>query len=345
MNPETWKRSGRAAGILLPSALALLLIAGCGPSRVAKEQLDIARKTYAEAKADPEVATLAPVQLAEAERAVREAEQAGRSSDMLHLGYLAEQKSRIAMTVAEGKVAERDTQKLTTETAELIAQKQRLDRQRELEKRQALTEAERARLAAEQARLAAEQARLEAEQARLAARTEAERATAAEKEAEAARLAALADAERAARAKADADALMQELSELKAQQTERGIVLTMGEVLFAFAKADLSTGAHRSVSRLAAFLQKYPNRSVLIEGHTDSVGSDEYNLDLSRRRAESVKARLVMDGVEPGRITTVGYGKRFPAFSNDTAANRAMNRRVEVVILHEGVDPKSQLRE
>lgn len=338
MNPETRKRSGRAAGILLPSALALLLIAGCGPSRVAKEQLDTARQAYAQAKADPEVATLAPVQLAEAERAVGAAERAGSSSDMLHLGYLAEQKSRIAMTYAEGKAAERDAQKLNTETAELIAQKQKLDRQRELEKQQALT-------AAERARLAAEQARLEAEQARLAARTEAERAAAAEKEAEAARLAGEAEAERAARAQADAEALMQELSDLKAQQTERGIVLTMGEVLFAFAKADLSTGAHRSVSRLAAFLQKYPNRSVLIEGHTDSVGSDEYNLDLSRRRAESVKARLVMDGVEPGRITTVGYGKKFPAFSNDTAANRAMNRRVEVIILHEGVDPNTQIRE
>lgn len=335
MNPETRKRSGRAAGILLPSALALFLIAGCGPSRVAKEQLDTARKTYAQAKADPEVAALAPVQLAEAERAVREAEQAGRSSDMLHLGYLAEQKSRIAMTVAEGKAAERDAQKLNTETAELIAQKQRLDRQRELERRQALTDAERARLSAAEEAERAARARLEAEEARLAARTEAERAALAAKEAEEARLAR----------EADVEALMQELSELKAQQTERGIVLTMGDVLFAFGKADLSPKAHRSVDKLAAFLQKYPNRSVLIEGHTDSVGSEEYNLGLSRRRAESVKAKLALDGVDPGRITTMGYGKKFPAFSNDTAANRALNRRVDVIILHEGVDPKTQFRE
>jgi outer membrane protein OmpA-like peptidoglycan-associated protein len=164
-------------------------------------------------------------------------------------------------------------------------------------------------------------------------------------DAERARMAAKVEAERAAKAKAEADMLMKELSELKARQTDRGIVLTIGEVLFAFAKADLSSKADKNVYKLANFLQKYPNRNVLIEGHTDNIGSEEYNLDLSRRRAESVRGKLIRDGVGPDRITTVGYGKKYPAVSNDTDANRALNRRVEVIILNEGVQAETQLRE
>ncbi|MGA7105792.1 MAG: OmpA family protein [Candidatus Deferrimicrobiaceae bacterium] len=269
---------------------------------MAKDQLEKARKTYAQAKADPEVTALAPIHLSDAEKAIQEAEHAGNSDEMIHKSYLAERKAQIAMTVAEGKKAEANIQKLNTQTAELIAQNQKLDQQRELEAR-------RAQMAAEQARRAAQM-----------------------------------EAEAAAKAKADADKLMKELADLKAKQTERGIVLTIGEVLFAFGKADLSSKADRNVDKLAKFLKKYPNRNVLIEGHTDSIGSEEYNLDLSQRRAESVKEKLVGDGVGPDRITTVGYGKKYPAVSNDTEANRALNRRVEVIILNEGVQAETQLR-
>jgi len=122
-------------------------------------------------------------------------------------------------------------------------------------------------------------------------------------------------------------------------------VLTIGDVLFAFGKADLSSKADRSVEKLAAFLKKYPNRNVLIEGHTDSIGSDDYNLGLSRLRSESVKGKLVADGLDLGRITTVGYGKKYPAYPNDTDANRAQNRRVEVIIMNEGVKAESQMRQ
>jgi outer membrane protein OmpA-like peptidoglycan-associated protein len=185
----------------------------------------------------------------------------------------------------------------------------------------------------------------EAEKARAAAAVEATRAAQAKQEAENARRAAQAEAEKAARAKAEADQLMRELSELKAQQTERGIVLTIGDVLFATGKADLSPDANKSVARLAEFLKKYPNRNVLIEGHTDSVGKDDYNLALSQKRADSVKAQLVGDGIEAARITTVGYGKKYPVASNDTMAGKAQNRRVDVVILNEGVSAETQMRE
>jgi len=351
MNPVTGNRMGNGAWWILPLGLALL-VAGCGPSKMAKDQLEKARQAYARAEADPNVKNLAPAFLSDAGQAVQEAEQAWNTEDMLHLSYLAEGKSNIAMTVAEGKMAERETQKLNEETAIAIQQKQKLDRQREIEKQKAQMDAEKAKMEADQARLAAAaeveratKAKAEAEQARLAAAAEADRANRAKAEAEQARMAAQVETEKAARARAEADMLMKELSDLKAKQTERGIVLTIGDVLFAFGKSDLSSKADRSVETLAAFLQKYPNRNVLIEGHTDSIGSDDYNLGLSRLRSESVKGRLIADGLDAGRITTVGYGKKFPAFSNDTEANRAQNRRVEVIILNEGVNAESQLRQ
>jgi outer membrane protein OmpA-like peptidoglycan-associated protein len=137
---------------------------------------------------------------------------------------------------------------------------------------------------------------------------------------------------------------MKELSELKAQQTERGIVLTIGDVLFATGKANLSSAADKSVAKLAEFLKKYPTRNVLIEGHTDSVGSDDFNLALSQQRANSVKARLVADAVDAARITTVGYGEKYPVASNDTKAGKAQNRRVDLIVLNEGVKAETQMR-
>ena len=344
MNPVKRKRTGIALWGILSVGLALL-VAGCGPSKMAKDQLEKARQAYTAAQGNPDVKTLAPIHLSDAGKTFQEAERAGGNEDMLHLSYLAEQKSRTAVAVAQGKKAEAETKTLNEEMARAIQKKNELDRQRELAKKQAEEEAERARRAAMSEAERAEKAKREAEQARLAAAAEVEKAARAKAEAEQARLAAAAEAERAARARAEADQLMRELSDLKAKQTERGIVLTIGDVLFAFGKADLSPNAYRSVEKLAAFLIKYPNRNVLIEGHTDSVGSDDYNLGLSRLRSESVKTKLIGDGIDAARITTVGYGKKYPAFPNDTEANRAQNRRVEVIILNEGVQAESQMRE
>jgi len=293
-------------GILLPFGLLLLFIAGCGPSQkemMAKDQMDRAKKAYAEAKANPNVEAYAPMELQEAGKAVQEAEKAKETEDILQLGYIAERKTQFALTIADGKVAERDIDKLNVEKAEMNAKKQTL----------------------------------EAERARVAAAAETEKAAKAKSAAEM-------EAAKAAKAKAESDQLMKELASLKAQQTERGIVLTIGDVLFATGKADLSANADKSVAKLAEFLKKNPNRNVLIEGHTDSVGKDDSNLALSQKRADSVKAKLVADGIEAGRITTVGYGKKFPVASNDTKAGKAQNRRVDVVILNEGVKAESQIR-
>jgi len=122
------------------------------------------------------------------------------------------------------------------------------------------------------------------------------------------------------------------LSDLQAKQTKRGIVLTLGDVLFAFDKAELKPGGERAAGRLAEFLQEYPERRIRVEGYTDSVGSADYNAQLSMRRAEAVKAAVVSHGISPSRIVTEGYGEAYPVASNDDPGGRQRNRRVEILI-------------
>ena len=339
MNHIIFRWMKRSFALLIP---VLFLIAGCANSQqemVAKDQLERARSAYMQAKSNRNVEALAPLPFADAGKAMQAAEQAKGAVEMEQLGYIAEKKSLIAMTTAEGKMAENEIEKLNRDTANIIAEK------RTQEARVAQKEAENARLLAMTEAERAAKAKKEAEEARSLAAAETEQATRAKAEAEQARMAARAEAERAARAKSAADQLMRELSDLKAKQTERGIVLTIGDVLFATGKADLSSDALRSVDKLADFLQKYPNRNVLIEGQTDSVGSDEFNLTLSQKRADSVKETLTSRGIGEGRIATKGYGKKYPVASNDTAAGKQQNRRVEVIILNEGVKAETQFRQ
>ncbi|NLY58785.1 MAG: OmpA family protein [Gammaproteobacteria bacterium] len=132
------------------------------------------------------------------------------------------------------------------------------------------------------------------------------------------------------------DAQIRQLQqELDAKQTERGSVVTFGSVLFEVSKADLKPAANAEVQKLARFLQQHADRKVLIEGFTDSTGSDAYNLQLSQARADSVRHALVRAGVAPERIQTVGLGKAHPVADNNSASSRAMNRRVEVTISHD----------
>jgi outer membrane protein OmpA-like peptidoglycan-associated protein len=123
----------------------------------------------------------------------------------------------------------------------------------------------------------------------------------------------------------------QELQDLQAKQTDRGMVMTLSDVLFDTGQATLKPGADRALDRLAQFLKDSPNSAVLIEGHTDSVGTDDYNLALSQRRAQSVADALSSRGISSDRIQTKGLGKAYPVASNDTQARRQQNRRVEIV--------------
>jgi outer membrane protein OmpA-like peptidoglycan-associated protein len=174
---------------------------------------------------------------------------------------------------------------------------------------------------ADDARVAAGQA--ERDQIQLNARTR--EVNSATRDAEAAKLARDQEAQKAA-------ALQAEVEALKAKSTDRGLVLTLGDVLFDSGQATLSPGAARNLDGLVQFLTEHPDRRVEIDGYTDSVGTDAFNQDLSQRRADAVKATLVGRGIDPMRIATRGFGKEFALASNADASGRQRNRRVEVVI-------------
>ncbi|WP_028695301.1 OmpA family protein [Pseudomonas cremoricolorata] len=151
-----------------------------------------------------------------------------------------------------------------------------------------------------------------------------------------------------AKARLDArDAQIKKLqNELNAKQTDRGTLVTFGDVLFDFNKAELKSSALPNITKLAQFLSENPERKVIVEGYTDSVGSDSYNLSLSDRRAGAVSTALVRAGVDPSRIVSQGYGKQYPVADNTSNSGRAQNRRVEVTISNDNqpVAPRSTIR-
>jgi outer membrane protein OmpA-like peptidoglycan-associated protein len=133
----------------------------------------------------------------------------------------------------------------------------------------------------------------------------------------------------------DADAARRELEAMKAKETERGMVLTLSDVLFDTAAATLKPGATLAIDRLAQFLESNPDTRLIIEGHTDNRGSDAYNEDLSQRRARAVAAELTARGIDPARFQAIGRGEGFPVADNGTAEGRQQNRRVEIVFSDE----------
>jgi outer membrane protein OmpA-like peptidoglycan-associated protein len=138
--------------------------------------------------------------------------------------------------------------------------------------------------------------------------------------------------QQAAQANQEAARLQAEVEQLKATPTPRGLVLTLGDVLFDTGRAELNPGSFRKLDQLAQFLNEHKERRVQVDGFTDSVGSDSYNEELSRRRADSVKSALLMRGIDASRISTQGYGKAYPVANNTDSGGRQLNRRVEVVI-------------
>lgn len=168
------------------------------------------------------------------------------------------------------------------------------------------------------------------DQARLQARTaEAEQA---KRSAEQAQQQA-ASAQAAQRdAQAQADRLAAQLADLQAQKTERGTVITFGDVLFNVDQSALTAQGMAVARKLADVLQQNPDRTVLVEGFTDSTGTAAHNLQLSQRRAEAVRAALVGMGIERSRVETRGYGEAYPVASNATSGDRQLNRRVEIVL-------------
>ncbi|TYC56826.1 OmpA family protein [Marinobacter sp. BW6] len=150
---------------------------------------------------------------------------------------------------------------------------------------------------------------------------------------DAARLAAR--TQEADRARLQAEELQRQVKNLEAEATERGLVLTLGDVLFATGSSEIQGGTNQNLEELVSFLNQYPDRQVLIEGHTDNVGSASFNETLSRQRAESVRRFLINRGIDSRRLSVSGFGFERPVTSNETAMGRQQNRRVEVVIENE----------
>lgn len=242
--------------------------------------------------------------------------------------------------VLESRTLEADLAQQRAANANASAEAARMQRQIALE------EAEKARMMrdealstaalAEQQKQLALEARAEAERLKLQAE---EAANSAMSEAEKAKIRAEAEAARAEAARAEAEAakaamnqLKEELTELKTRQTDRGLVITLGDVLFEFNKSELIPGAARNLEPLVVALKDNPEQTIEIEGHTDSIGSEQYNIDLSKKRADAVKSFLVRYEIDANRISTKGLGYEFPVASNKTEAGRQQNRRVEIIL-------------
>lgn len=244
-----------------------------------------------------------------------------------------------------------DQQRQQAEQQRLLADQQRQQAEQErLLADQQRQQAEQEKVAADAARAAAEAAaernRLDAENQRADAdrvRAEADRARL---DAESARAAAEAQAQQARsvaeqseREKAQLrDQLRAQLDTiLETRETARGLIVNVSDVLFDFDSANLKPGAREKVARIAGILQSHPDLKIQVEGHTDSVGSDDYNLRLSDRRAESVRSSLVQQGVARDMVGTTGFGESKPVATNGTAAGRQQNRRVEIVVSGESI--------
>jgi outer membrane protein OmpA-like peptidoglycan-associated protein len=286
-----------ATGIM--ATAAFLVLGACATPVPAPEGSDTARNKLTQLQSDPQLASRAPVEIKAAEAAVIAAEVPREDSGYAeHLVLIADHKVDIAQARARSRLYEDERDELSQQ-----AERARLDAR--------TREADRARADATSARADAALARSNAERARNDADAAREDSLAAERE---------------------TDELQRQIAELNARETDRGLVVTLGDLLFETGNSELKGGAAGNLNKLAAFLDEYADRSVLIEGHTDNVGSEDSNFNLSQRRADSVKSYLVELGVQSERLSTSGLGEGSPVAGNDTATGRQQNRRVEVVI-------------
>lgn len=276
-------------------AAATALFAGCASAPTVTPALQQARDNVRAAEADPAVLKYASLDVKKAGDSLRRAEE---------LSAKRESPADIDSAAYVASTQARTAQALAKAASEEEAIK--------------LAEADRERARADANARRAANAQIAA--ANASADANAARAQAANAQAD------------AANAQAQAAALQQELNDLQAKQTDRGMLVTLGDVLFEFGRAEIKPTAQASVAKLAHYLNQHPDRRILIEGFTDSVGSDSANLTLSQRRSQAVADALRAQGVDPSRISTRGYGEAYPVASNSSTSDRALNRRVEVYI-------------
>jgi outer membrane protein OmpA-like peptidoglycan-associated protein len=279
------------------TSLAAAILSGCGTTPV-NQSLAEARSSYNTARTNPQITTLAPLELKEAGESLVKADSAFTKGESVatvnQLSYIAYQQVKIAQETAFRKTdelsvtnaaAQRDQVRLAARTAEADSAKHQV----------AIIQ-ETANVQAEE--LAAASAKAEHDQQIIARQDK-------------------------------------QLKDLNAKQTKRGMVITIGDVLFSSSKARLKPNGMHNVQKLASFLDEYPKYRVLVEGYTDNTGNEASNQTLSEQRADAVKVALLDKGITSDRIITRGYGKEFPVARNNSSANRQLNRRIEIVLSDE----------
>jgi outer membrane protein OmpA-like peptidoglycan-associated protein len=253
------------------SVLAVAIISGC--SSMPNKSLTEAHVSYQNARTNPDIVSLAPLELKDASDSLAKADKAFNQNEadetVTHFAYLAKQQVDVALETVKRKQAEA----AVTASAAKRTQVQ-------LNARTAEADAAHAQVASDQV-------------------------------------------------------LIAQLKALNAQKTERGMMITLGDVLFSTDKAELKSGGVRNVQKLADFLIQYPVYKVSVEGHTDSEGSDEHNQQLSERRAAAVQTTLMQMSIGNERISMHGYGEGFPVASNNNVGGRQLNRRVEIILSDE----------
>lgn len=282
----------RPSAQLITFALALALVSACSSAPKIAPGIADVRNDLNALQANNELAILAPTAVSQAESAVRAAEQPVKNEEL----------SRHLVFVADRKVNIAWAQAQSRYAEDQLSV---LAKARDETRLNARTEE------ANQARQDARDARSDAADARI-------------------------DADNA---QADSIEAQQQAAELQAQikllnakQSERGWVVTLGDVLFDTGKANLKAANSQHLGDLAQFLTKYPLRGAIIEGHTDSVGAVDYNQRLSQQRADSVRDFLLGRGIQSSRMSSSGKGEQLPIAGNDSAGGRQQNRRVEVII-------------
>lgn len=291
---------------LTPAALAIAVLLGaCASTPTSTTLLESARNDYYQAQRNPDVGNYAALEMKLASDAMQQANiaaaQSANPDKVDQLAYVAQQKIALTQEVVKQKTAEADMARTARERDQMqLAQR--------------TNEANQANANAQQAQASAEMAQRQAADAQRSA-----------------------DAARQATSDANSRAALLEsqLADLAAKKTERGMVITLGDVLFGSDKASLNAGGIRSAQKLADVLQQNPMRTVLVEGFTDSTGADAYNQQLSERRGMTVREALLQMGIGSERISVRGYGESYPVAANDSAANRQLNRRVEIVLSDE----------
>jgi outer membrane protein OmpA-like peptidoglycan-associated protein len=280
---------------LLASAAVLALVAGCSTVAEPNPTLDRAHVSYSALQADPQSTLMAPTEMAQAGEALR---------------------------TADAAWTKREKQGTVDHLAYLAQQRVAIARE--------TSSAKTWDKASATAKTGADAAKARDETDRARAAVAVARQTTQDKTVELAVVKA-----GAAQDKARATDLEIQLKDLNAKQTDRGDIISLGDVLFDSNRAEMRGAGLRDMTKLVAFFKQYPKRTALIEGFTDSQGDQDANVDLSQRRAMAVRDALVDQGVVADRLSTRGYGDAYPVASNMTQAGRQMNRRVEIVLSRE----------